>query len=55
MMSEGLLGSGGAARSGPRMITARSAEEPVPISVTVSMIGCVKLKVAPGIRPVSLS
>ncbi len=33
------------ARSGPLMITARSAGEPVTASVTLSMIGCVKLKV----------
>ena len=30
------------------MMTARSADEPVAISVDVSMIGCVMLKVAPG-------
>ena len=35
-------------RSGPPMITARSAEEPVTDSVTVSMIGCVKLRMMPG-------
>ena len=31
------------------MITARSAGEPVTASVTLSMIGCVRLKFAPGI------
>src|SRR5215813_9306752 len=36
-------------RSGPLMITARSADEPVTISVAVSMMGWVKLKLAPGI------
>ena len=36
-------------KSGPLMITARSADDPVAISVEVSMIGCVKLSVAPGI------
>ena len=30
------------------MITARSADEPVAISVDVSMMGCVMLKDAPG-------
>ena len=36
------------ARSGPPMITARSADEPVTDSVTVSMIGWVKLRMMPG-------
>ena len=36
------------------MITARSAAEPVTDSVTLSMIGCVKLKAAPGISFVEL-
>ena len=37
----------------PLRITARSADDPVTISVAVSMIGWVKLNVAPGIAPVS--
>ena len=36
------------------MMTARSAAEPVTASVTLSMIGCVKLKAAPGISLVQL-
>jgi hypothetical protein len=39
--------------SGPLRITARSADDPVTISVAVSIIGWVKLNVAPGIAPVS--
>ena len=35
-------------RSGPLKMTAKSAEDPVTASVTMSMMGCVKLKVAPG-------
>ena len=37
-------------RSGPLTMTARSADDPVAISVDVSMIGCVKLNEAPGCR-----
>ncbi len=40
-------------RSGPLMMTARSAEDPVTISVAVSMIGWVKLNAAPGILALS--
>ena len=36
------------------MITARSAGDPVTASVTLSMIGCVRLKFAPGISARSL-
>ena len=42
-------------RSGPLMITAKSADDPVTASMTMSIIGCVKLKVAPGMVARSFS